>query len=816
MRERYVCIHGHFYQPPRENPWLEAVEIQDSAHPYHDWNERVNAECYAPNSASRILDGNGRVMDIVSIYARISFNFGPTLLSWMETHAPEIYRAILLADEQSREWRSGHGNAIAQVYNHMIMPLACERDKRTQVLWGIRDFERRFRRFPEGMWLAETAVDLETLDILAEAGIRFTILAPHQAGKVMEIGTKKKWRDVSGAGIDPSRAYLCRLPSGREISLFFYDGPISRAVAFEKLLNRGEDFAHRLLSGFSEHRKWPQLLHIATDGETYGHHHKYGDMALAYSLSYIEKNGLARITNYGEYLELHPPTHEVKIVENSSWSCCHGIERWRSNCGCNSGGNGGWNQKWRAPLRSALDNLRDRLSVGFERKAALHLRDPWLARDDYITVILDRCPETVDDFLDRHSLRTLADVDRTRVLSLLEMQRHAMLMYTSCGWFFDEISGIETVQIIQYAGRAIQLAEGLLSGKIEAPFLKRLSSARSNVPDHENGKRIYERFVKPAMIDLVRVAAHYAVSSVFEDYIDETGIFSYRVAREEFLVERSGHTVLAIGKILVRSSITMESELISFSVLYFGNHSVCGGVRPFLGDDAYEAMKVEITGSFVEGEVAEIVRLMDRHFGMHNYSIRDLFRDEQRKIMELIIDKTLTGFDRQYMELYGESRGLMGFLRDTGMPMPEKFITTAEIALNLELRRAFSMEEVDLESAERTVREVRRWNLQLDSIDLEFCVRRKIERMMEALRENPGNCRLLARLVGIIDFVAVIPLDLNYWKAQNIWFEMLKTDYPCLCAEPCADGDISGTWGEEFVRLGERLGFNTAAVITSE
>jgi alpha-amylase/alpha-mannosidase (GH57 family) len=810
--ERYICIHGHFYQPPRENPWLEAVEVQDSAHPYHDWNERVTAECYAPNSASRILDGDDRVTDIVSTYARISFNFGPTLLSWMESYAPEIYRSILLADRQSIVWRSGHGNALAQVYNHMIMPLASGRDKRTQVIWGIRDFGSRFGRFPEGMWLAETAVDLETLDILAEAGIRFTILASHQAGKVRRTGGKK-WKDTSGGEIDPTRAYLCRLPSGREISLFFYDGPISQAVAFEKLLNRGEDFAHRLLSGFSDRRNWPQLLHIATDGETYGHHHKYGDMALAYALNYIEGNGLARITNYGEYLEKHPPVHEVRILENTSWSCFHGIERWRSDCGCNSGGNPGWNQDWRAPLRSALDLLRDRMADGYARKAGEYLRDPWLARDDYISVVLDRSEENIGNFLDRHALHVLYPEEWPEVLGLLEMQRQSMLMYTSCGWFFDEISGLETTQVLQYAGRAIQLAEKLLPGNFEEPFLEVLSAARSNLPYHENGRRIYEKLVKPCMIDLVNVGAHYAVSSIFEDYIDETGIYSYRIGREEFHMLRSGQSVFAVGKTNIRSTITLQSGHYSFCVLYFGNHALYGGVRSFLGVQAYETMKDEMMKVFADGDFAEIIRLMDRHFGMHNYSVRDLFRDEQRKILELMIDKTLNDFDRQYMNLYENSRSLMGILRDTGTPIPARFFTTAEIALNLELRKSFTTERVDVDGAGRILGEMRSWNVRLDSVDLEFLIRRKIEKMMEEFRENPGNTDHLEELRRLMDFVAEIPVELNRWKAQNIWFEMAKTEYPRFFA--CSrTGEGNGmTWVEEFGKLGELLEFNTRAVI---
>jgi len=328
----FICIHGHFYQPPRENPWLEEVEQQDSAYPYHDWNERITAECYAPNIASRILDNEERIIDIVNNYSNISFNFGPTLLSWLERHKSEVYQSIIKADKESQKKFSGHGSALAQVYNHMIMPLANTTDKRTQIIWGIKDFKYRFGRKPEGMWLAETAVDLETLDIMAELGIKFTILAPHQAHRIRKIGSND-WQDVSNQKIDTKQPYLCQLLSGRSIALFFYDGPISHDVSFVNLLDNGEDFANRLLSTFSENQ-YPQIVNIATDGETYGHHHKYGEMALTYCLHYIESNNLARITIYGEYLDKFPPLYEVELYENSSWSCSHGVERWKGNCGC--------------------------------------------------------------------------------------------------------------------------------------------------------------------------------------------------------------------------------------------------------------------------------------------------------------------------------------------------------------------------------------------------------------------------------------------------------------------------------------------------
>jgi alpha-amylase/alpha-mannosidase (GH57 family) len=433
--ERYLCIHGHFYQPPRENPWLEAIELQDSAFPYHDWNERITAECYAPNATARKLDGDGRILDIVNNYSGISFNFGPTLLAWMQERAPDVLAAIIEADKQSRERFSGHGSALAQAYNHMILPLANPRDKATQVRWGIRDFEHRFGRKPEGMWLAETVADTPSLEVLAEHAIKFTILSPFQASRVRPL-KGGQWTDVNGGRVDPSRPYLVRLPSKRSVAVFFYDAPVSKAVAFEQLLNSGEGFASRLMDGFDDGRQWDQLVHIATDGESYGHHHRYGEMALAHALHHIETSHLAKLTNYGEFLEQHPPVMEAQIHEKSAWSCSHGVGRWFADCGCNSGGRPGWHQRWRAPLREALDWLRDTLAPRFELKAAELLQDPWAARDDYISVILDRSDESVAAYFQRHAKKPLDEEQQVTVLRLMELQRHAMLMYTSCGWFF--------------------------------------------------------------------------------------------------------------------------------------------------------------------------------------------------------------------------------------------------------------------------------------------------------------------------------------------------------------------------------------------
>ena len=433
---RAIVIHGHFYQPPRENPWLEAVEVQDSAAPYHDWNERTTAECYAPNTAARRVDDANRILDIVDNFERISFNVGPTLFAWLERQAPAVARAIVEADRASGAARGGHGNALAQVYNHQIMPLATRADKVTQVRWGLEDFRRRFGREAEGMWLPETAVDDETLEVLAEAGVKFTILAPAQARRVRPLDGDV-WEEVDHA-IDPSRPYLWRGPGGRSLALFFYDGPISRAIAFEHLLERGEKLAARLRSAFSDARDWPQLVHVATDGESYGHHSRFGEMALAAALEQLAGDDTVTLTNYGAFLAAHPPTHEAQIHQRTSWSCAHGVERWRADCGCRVRGD--WHQRWRGPLREALDWLRDLVDTFYAERAAVHLRDPWAARDDYVRVVLDHEPAQLGSFLAAHQRAPLDAAARLEVRRLLELQRNRLLMYTSCGWFLDRKS----------------------------------------------------------------------------------------------------------------------------------------------------------------------------------------------------------------------------------------------------------------------------------------------------------------------------------------------------------------------------------------
>lgn len=802
--ERYICIHGHFYQPPRQNPWLEAVELQDSAYPYHDWNERVTAECYAPNSASRILDDKCRIVEIANNYSKISFNFGPTLLSWLEQKAPEVYQAILAADHESQKTYSGHGSALAQAYSHMILPLANRRDKYTQVLWGIRDFEHRFGRPPEGMWLPETAADLETLDIMAELGLRFTILAPHQAQQVRPIGART-WRDLGGGRIDPTMPYELRLPSGRKINLFFYDDTISRAVAFEGLLRSGEDFARRLASAFSAALTWPQIVHIATDGETYGHHQRFGDMALAYALNYIESNNLARLTNYGEYLEKHPPTHEVEILENTSWSCPHGVERWRADCGCNTGSHPGWNQAWRAPLRRAIDWLRDTLAAHYEESGYRLLKDPYLARNDYISVVLNRSRENVEDFLSQHATRPLDDVEKMVVLKLLEIERNAMLMFTSDGWFFDDISGIETVQLLLYASRALQLAGHIFEKDFEPQFLGILAQAKSNKPAQGNGRDIFKEAVRNSRVDRGKLAAHYAISSLFKSYPEQAKIYRYTVNREDYQSFQSGAARLVVGRARFASEVTWESAALTFGVLHFGDHNLNAGVREFQGAEYYQALVKEITGAFAEADFAEVIRLMDRHFGASTYSLKSLFRDEQRRILRLVLDSTLAETEALYRQLYEHHAPLIRFLSDMGLSLPRILRPAVEFVLDIDLRRAFGEEAPDLDRIQAILEEVRTLRIEFDTYGLAYELKQTIDRLTEQWRAHPAELPPLQRLDQIVNLARSLPFEVDLWKAQNTCYSMLLSIYPSLQRRAEEGDKNAAAWVTYFTALGEKL-----------
>src|SRR5581483_5107305 len=549
--------------------------------------------------------------------------------------------------------------------------------------------------------------------------IRFTVLPQHAAKRVRPIG-KTNWKDVSGGQIDPSRAYLCNLPSGRSIVLFFFDGPISHAVAFENILMRGEDFAQRLMGGFSDGRKWPQLTNIATDGETYGHHRAHGDMALSYALRYIETEKLANLTAYADFLEKHAPTHEVDIVENTSWSCVHGVERWRSNCGCNSG-RPGWNQEWRTPLRAAFDWLRDTLTPKYEQNASAVFAEPWRARDEYISVILDRSRDNIDRFLREQAGRELKECEKVHALKLMELQRHLMLMYTSCGWFFDELSGLETAQAIQYSGRAVQLAQSLFhDDKIEQEYVDKLAAAHSNIPEHSDGKKIYEIFVRPAMLDLNKVGAHYAISSLFEAYPPHSQTYCYQIDQEDHTILSSGKSRVSVGRIRITSDITLDSARVTFGAVHLGDHYVTGGVREFVSVEVYKDTAERITKAFESGDFTDLIRAIDVAFGSGSYSLKLLFRDEQRKILQIILNSALEEAESSYRQLYDSRAPLMRFVAAHGIPHIRHFQAAAEVTLNSELRRAIEAENVNVDLVRALMEEARAVHVNLDAATLEF------------------------------------------------------------------------------------------------
>ena len=797
--QRYICVHCHFYQPPRENPWLEAVELEDSASPYHDWNERVTAECYLPNGAARIMDGQSRIAKIINNYSRISFNFGPTLLSWMERCAPQAYERILAADHESQRTFSGHGSALAQAYNHAILPLCKSRDKRTQVLWGIRDFRHRFGRDPEGMWLPETAVDTESLELLSESGIKFTVLAPHQARRIRH-RLWDEWQSMDGGKIDPTRAYQCYLPSGRTISLFFYDGPISHAVAFEHLLTNGEKFAHRLLSGFNGERQWPQLVHIATDGETYGHHYPHGDMALAYALEYLELNQLAKITNYGEYVALHPPTEEVEIHERTSWSCHHGVARWTSDCGCRSGGGNSWNQQWRRPLRVALDWLRDELNAVYEPVGTKLFVDPWTARNDYVGVVLDRSPDSKAAFFERHTIRPLSDHEQVQALRLLEMQRHLLLMYTSCGWFFDELTGPATLQILQYAARALQLSQQITGENREQAFLQRLQEAWSNLPACGNGRHVYERFVKPVMLDLLGVAAHYAITSIFDGYHGHDSTFCYRVELERSQVLESGKTKFAAGVARLTSDTTNTSVRVGFAVLHFGDHNLSAGVRPFEDGGWFEGFSDQAGAAFSSADLPCCLRLIDHYFSGSLYSLKSLFQDERRRIVGQIIGSALGEAEELYRRIYTDHAPLMCFLSELRFPLPPILRLTTEFVLATAVRRALADEMTELDKVRSLLDVSQRSGLTLDASYLESPLRERLNALFDRWMRNPGKQDLLDEVEQVLALSRVHPFGLNLWKSQNAYYELSQA------VAASSVGPLDENWLQHFRGLGQWLG----------
>jgi len=510
----FVIIHGHFYQPPRENPWSGMIPKQISAAPFHDWNHRITAECYTANTSSRRLDAHGLIESIDNNYRRISFNIGPTLLAWLEQYAPETYQRIIEADKQSMERFGGHGNALAQGFNHSILPLASPEDMKIQIRWGIEDFQHRFGRFPEGMWLPETAINDTVVDQLIEEGIRFTVLSPFQ-GQAMKDKNSDQWIKLDhGAPCD--RAFKIVRPKG-ELTVFFYHPGLASGISFQHYLRDADQLYKRFINQSSQQEG--NLLSVATDGEIYGHHEAFGDMCLASLINKMESSKEINLTNWGEYLDRFPPDWEVKLHKGednrgSSWSCHHGVSRWYKDCHCSTGAQPGWNQKWRAPLRQAFEDLHHEIKQIYQNKASkLCKTSPAKMLLDYGNVIVGAV--TREEFLKENLKESFQNEEGNKLLKLLEGQRFSQYMFTSCGWFFAELSGIEPIQNMKYAARAIELYQPYTQINLQRILSAQLKKAQGNISEKGSG---WDLFIEEALTDSQHITQSVAYFVFLEIY----------------------------------------------------------------------------------------------------------------------------------------------------------------------------------------------------------------------------------------------------------------------------------------------------------
>jgi hypothetical protein len=811
--QKYLCIHGHFYQPPRENPWLNQIEFQASALPYHDWNERVTRECYCPNARARLLGEGGRIRELLNNYEYMSFNFGPTLLSWLGKAHPWIYAQIIAADRLSMDRYQGHGNALAQVYNHIIMPLASRRDKLTQIRWGLADFMHRFGRPAEGMWLAETAVDSETLRLMAEEGVKFTILSPDQAAMVRPIrrsGRPETWKDVSEGRIDVARPYRVLFDaSGRtSIAVFFYHGPISRAVAYEKLLASGDKLLARIEQAYNGDGEGPELISLATDGESYGHHFKFGDMALSWVFDDLKGGDRITLTNYGEYLERFPPQDEVRIVENSAWSCAHGVGRWCSDCGCRVGSAPGWNQAWRKPLRQGMDWLAGELAAVFEERGVRLFKDPWKARDEYIALLLHPSTEERDRFIDHQSRRSLDRPERIEALQLLESQRMALFMFTSCGWFFDDISGLEATQVLRYAAKGIDLVRPWVREDLEARLMEFLAQAHSNDPAYGNGAVVYREKVAPARIGPSLAAANYALA-----VLGWTAVTTTRTRKDapfDGMVlpqkEVSFHAGDAEG-IMGEATIVEPGTGSESTRIYLAYHDPEAGFGCMVGkalqmgdlDQIAGELSEESSGRGEEGLRTIFERYVSR---VLSYTVQDLIPDMRNALVSGMFQRLDQQIGKTIGSRRSESEEFLSLLQETGGPLPEapNHILSILIAVELGKISAAAREKalIDWTWLDILARQAALHQIKLDDRFMKQTTQSILRYLMATLASNPKP-RQVTDVIGFLDMCRKIGVEPDLWECRNAYYDQHQDQMFQKALDPDS--------AQAFQKLGERLGF---------
>ncbi len=761
---KFICLHAHFYQPPRENPWTQEIEIQDSATPYKNWNKRIAEECYAPNAKARILDDDLRIKKIVNNYSRMSFNFGPTLLSWLESKSPETYQAILEADKESQNLFGGHGSALAQPYNHMIMPLANSRDKLTQIRWGIEDFKYRFKRNPVGMWLPEAAVDIETLDLAAGEGIGFTLLAPSQA---KQIRSKTTWVSVDENSLDTTRPYKLQLPSGRPFSIFFYDKNVSHQLAFENLLSNGDKFLNNLTSKFSTDTDKVELVHAATDGETYGHHHKFGDMTLAYVLDQVLNHDSCSLTNYAQFLENHTSTWEVEILEDTSWSCAHGIERWRSNCGCHTGGRESWSQAWRKPLRDSLDDLRDQFEGEFQGALKPLVKDPWAARNDYIHLL--QPGKDFERFFAEHGSVVLSEKEKINILKWLEIQRHAMLMYTSCGWFFNDISGIETEQILRYASFALGLYSQLGDDNLEPQFLAILKDAKSNIAKWKDGKFIYEKMVGETRVSVEQVFSCGLFAYLLSQSVENTSVGAHSVAVANVDKVSKGSSELIFGTGEVSSKTVLEITPLEFYSIHNGD----GQFQNFIFSQGNGG--ADIQSLFCNQGYQDTLELLVEKFGAPVYPRREIFHNHFDKLADDLGQSFWIDNDELRNKITQSRKSLALLHNKLDTPLPLSAVSLSKVFLLEQWMEILNSNNPCIDQIGQMLSFSD--GISMDSLEFSAVYEHRMRELIAEIKKEPNKFEVLDRLNAILGLLDSVPVKINLWRTQNEVCEIFQAHF---------------------------------------
>jgi hypothetical protein len=729
-----------------------------------------------------VVAGDGKILKLINNYEYMSFNFGPTLLSWLEKANPWVYGQILAADEASRVRYQGHGSALAQVYNHIIMPLATQRDKLTQIRWGLADFKHRFGRQAEGMWLSETAVDTETLKFMAQEGVKFTILSPTQAQSVRPlVGNTKAapWQDVSGAKIDTTQPYRIFLNDrrGSFIDVFFYEGPTSRAIAYEKILASGKDFLARIEQLFSRYQHGPRLVSLATDGESYGHHFKFGDMALSWLFHHLDRTGKIELTNYGLFLERFPPEHEVKIFENSSWSCAHGIERWRTDCGCTVSHTPGWTQAWRAPLREGLDWLAGELAAIYKQRGARLFKDPWKVRDEVITVFLHPSADKREEFLKRHATHPLSEEEKVEAFQLLESQRMSQYMFTSCGWFFDEISGLEATQVLKYALRAISLVQPLTKKDLERGLVDFLVRAKSNHPAYGNGGRVYQSLIKPSWIDPSLATAHYALAALVEESQQQDPTFSEMVhpVRQRHLVSFGLEALVGEARVIER--VTGREFDRAYLVLRRNRKTLSCFVGKPLPSLDVSRVSEEGHPTLTEKTWEEIEEFFCQHLTeVKTYGVKDLIADTQRRLIQGLIMDIDRHFKDTLREHSGELKMLMSLFPEAGGDSaPKALAHVLPIVLVDELETIMSADHlhrpVDWSDLRHLAAQAKMSDIWLVDQSLKVNAQIFLLNQLKHLFDAP-NPILMKNVIGFLKIFQDLNVELDLWECQNVFYDL--------------------------------------------